>query len=329
MLRRVVASLASGVPLSVVLTPFASFAQQQQPKVFKIGYLNLGFPESAKWAKDAFIQALRKLGYVEGKNLSVDLRFAEGNIDRLPALATALTQQEPDVLFAANAAASVALKNATSKIPVVFATVSDPISLGLVSSLGWPGGNVTGVSSMSVDLVAKRMQLLRESFPQLLRVAVLIGSDTNRRQVDEIQRGAKLLGLELLLIEIKQPDDYERSSTQLREWRAGAILATDSGFHVTYRKSLFDLAAKTRLPAMLPSILYVEDGGLMCYGADYVSQVQSAAGYVHKILNGAKPADLPVEQATTFDLAINLKTAKALGIKFPQSVLLRATKVIE
>ena len=325
MLRRSVVLLAGAVTL---VSPFALFAQPQS-KVFKIGYLNFAFPETGKWAVEAFVQELRKLGYSEGKNVSIDIRYAEGNIDRLSALAADLAQQDPDVLFASNTAASVALKKATSKIPVVFATVPDPVGVGLVASLARPGANVTGVSTLAVELVGKRLQIFMEAFPQLPRVAVLIGPDTVKALVVEVQRGAKLLGLELLLIDIQQPDDIGRAATQLREWRAGAIFAMDSGFHVTHRKLLFDLAAKMGLPAMFPSIQYVADGGLMCYGADYASQIRSAAGYVHRILNGTRPADLPVEQATAFDLAINLKTARALGVKFPQSVLLRATKVIE
>ena len=328
MLRRSVVSLAGSVTLSAAFTPFASLGQQQS-KVLKIGWLTLGSAESNKLLTDTFVDALRKLGYVEGKNLAIDLRFADGNVGRLPTLAAGLVQQDPNVLYAANGAASAALKNATSTIPIVFATVGDPVGLGLVENLSKPGGNATGVSTLAIDLIAKRVQLVKEAFPERLRVAVFVGPDTIRSLVVELQRGAKLLGLELLIIEPQQPDDIGRASTQLREWRAGAIFVVDSGFNLRHRHLLFNLAARMRLPAMYPGNQYVEDGGLICYGADLASQVRSAAVYVHKILNGVKPADLPVRQAAEFDLVVNMQTAKALGIGFPQSVLLRATRVIE
>ena len=322
--RRVVIALGAGA--IAPLAPLAAFAQQQ--RVYRVGVLAGGTSETSRRSVDAVVDGLRNFGYVEGKNVSIEKRFADGHLDRLPALAADLVQQKVDVIVALGGAHARAAKQATATVPIVFASLSDPIGQGLTASFARPGGNITGISTMGADVSAKRLQLLKEAFPKISRVAVFVAPDSAAGQITEVQRGAKVLGIEVLLSELQRLEEFEQRSAQLRKWRADSMLVLESNRNFFNRKLLVELAAKMRLPALFGSKQYADAGGLMSYGANYEAQYRYAATFVSKILKGAKPADLPVEQATEFELAINMKTAKTLGFKFPNSILAQVTKVI-
>lgn len=316
---------------TALTAPLASFAQQQG-KVWRIGVLRTGSPPD--YAVDALIEGLRDLGYVEGENISIELRFAHGDMARLPALAAELVQLKVDVIFPVNTPAVVAAKHATSTIPIVFCGVGEPVGSGFVSSLARPGGNMTGVTIMAPEAGAKRLQLLKEASPRISRVAMFrqlasIETASNALQVEEIERVAKALGMELLPTEHGRREEFKQELELLRKWRADSIYITEHPTNFGNRKLLVEFAAEAGLPAVYPAKEYTEVGGLMSYGPNYAVLCRRATTYVDKILKGAKPGDLPVEQPTIFDLTINMKTAKALGMKFPNSILVQATKVIE
>lgn len=325
--RKLVIALGAGA----LTAPFASFAQQKG-KVWHVGILASGSSASAGHLYDAFTQGLRELGYVEGKNISIERRFAEGNVDRLPALAAELVQAKVDVIFAPNSVAVQAAKRVAGAIPIVFASVDDPVASDFVVSLARPGRNITGLSNIQHELSAKRLQLLKETFPKISRVAVFISPSEpiSAVQFAEVRRAAQVLGMEILSIEVRNRDDFDQALAQLRKGHADSMFSLDTGINFHNRRLLVELAARGRLPAIFPAGDFVESGGLLSYATiSGEAQFRRAASYVDKILRGAKPADLPVQQPTKFELVINMKTAKALGIKFPNAILVRATKVIE
>ena len=302
----------SGLALCVMLVAFCSFAEAQQPtKVPRIGFLTTS-PSTFPDRNEAFRQGLRELGYIEGKNIVIEWRYSEGKTDRLPALATELARLKVDLIVAGGPAVTVFLKEATSAIPIVMGYHTDPVGTGLVSSLARTGGNITGLSVLSPELGGKRLEILKEVVPKLSRV-VVIGSSTlpgNAQILRETELAAGALGVKLQFVDVLNPKDIEAAFRRTVEWRADALLAQGSGILNTHRTQVADLAVKNRLPSMYYAAEFVEAGGLMFYGVDFADLFRRAAGYVDKILKGAKPAVLPVEQPTKFELVINLKTAK-------------------
>jgi ABC-type uncharacterized transport system substrate-binding protein len=317
----------------ILAAPLATEAQSAA-KVARIGWLG-DDPTRAPHLREAFLQGLRDLGYVEGRNLVVERQYSEGKPERLPALAAELVTLKVDVIVASTTPAALAAKQATKTIPIVFAVVGDPVTSGLVTSLARPGGNVTGLATVSPELVSKRLEQLKQAVPGVSRVAVLWQpGGSGERATDEHMLkaagvAARALGVRLQFVEARGPADFDRAFSDMTRARAGALTVWGSVMFLNERGRLVDLAAKNRLPAVYASREYVDTGGLMSYGASFADSFRRAATYVDKILKGTKPADLPVEQPTKFELVINLKTAKALALTIPQSVLARADEVIE
>jgi putative ABC transport system substrate-binding protein len=306
---------------------------QQQGKIWRVGYLTQRRrPESIDADfTGAFPRGMRELGYVEGKNLVIDWRFADGEADRLPELAAELVRLKLDVIVSGSSAAIGALQKATTTIPIVMATSADPIGSGFVKSLARPGGNITGLSNMSSAMGAKQLDLLLGMAPKLSRVAVLVNPTNPSRGafLKDIQAATQGSSVKVLPVEARTAREIENSFPVMTQAKAEAVIvATDPLFVQEYRK-IAELAAKNRFPSSSFSREYVEAGGLMSYGPNLSEQFRRAATYVDKIFKGAKPDDLPVEQITTFELFINGKTAKALGLTIPQTLLLRADRVIE
>jgi len=302
---------------------------QQPQKVPRIAYLGGGSAELEKAWLDAFLQGLRELGYFEGKNIVVERRFAAGRYDELPELAAELVRLKVDVILAASTPVAHSTKKATSAIPVVM-VVADPIGTGLVSSLAKPGGNLTGLSDFHGDLITKRLEILKEVVPSASRIAVLLnpGNPSCSLQMKDLTAVAPALGLTLFAVEAKGLDDIAPGFTTMKKQRAGAVLVCGDRLFSTYRRPIFDLATKSRFPAIYSTKEYPEAGGLMSYGANFPDLYRRAATYVDKILKGTKPADLPVEQPTKFEFIVNLKTAKEIGLTIPPNVLVRADRVI-
>ena len=320
--RKVLFALGAGA-CGISLTTVA-----QTQKVHRVGILYPGFKSYPPL--QAFVQELRTLGYIEGPNFSIVNRIAEGNLERLPAFAAELVAQKVDVIFASSTNAVQAARQVTSLIPIVFSVVSDPVGSGFVTSLGRPSGNITGTTSINRELSAKRLQLLKEIFPGMSRVAVLITDEPQvPPQLEQVKHAAKRLGVNIMTTQIQRSDDFESVQKLLRTWRADSLYLIDSTTNNLNRKLLAEFAAQYRLPAIYGQSQYAEDGGLISYGANWKELYRRAAHFVDKFLKGAKPADLPVEQPTKFDLVVNVNAANALGIKIPQSILLRADKVIE
>jgi putative tryptophan/tyrosine transport system substrate-binding protein len=279
---------------------------------------------------EAFRQRLRELGYVEGKNIFIEYRYADGKLERLPDLADELVRLKVDVIVTPGGSAILAAKKASATIPMVFAAAPDPVGSGLVSSLARPGGNITGLSMMAPDLEGKRLELLKEAFPKVARVAFLRDRSGARgnKALTEMEAAAKALGLKLLSLEVRSLDDFGGAFARAKKERAQALITTPGGLINTQQRRVLDFAAKNRLPAIYPYSEFVEAGGLMSYGPGNTDLWRRAADFVDKILKGAKPADLPVEQATKFEFIINLKAAKQIGLTIPPNVLARADKVI-
>jgi putative tryptophan/tyrosine transport system substrate-binding protein len=317
------------VILSLILAPLPTEAQETG-KAPRIGFLFFGFPGPSR-ELDAFRQGLRELGYTEGQNIVIEYRFAGGRAERLPELATELVRLKPDVLVTPGTPASLSAKRATSTIPIVFAGVADAVGAGLIASLARPGGNITGLTSISAELGGKRLELLKEVAPKVSRVAVLYNpaDRSNVLVLKELQKSAPALGLALQPLEVRGPGGFEGAFVAMTRQRADALFVAAGLLTTEHRKALVDLAAKRRIPAIWGERQFVEAGGLMAYAVDFYDQVRGAAIYVDKILKGAKPGDLPVEQPTKYELVINLKTAKALGLTIPHSLLLRADHVIQ
>ena len=318
-----------GLTLGTLALPLAAEAQQTG-KVPRIGFLFFGSPGPSREV-DAFRQGLRGLGYTEGQNIVIEVRFANGRVERLPELATELARLNPDVLVTPGTPASLAAKQATSTIPIVFAGVADAVGAGLVANLARPGGSITGLTGISAELGGKRLELLKEVAPRASRVAVLYNpaDRSNVLVLKELQKSAPALRLTLQPLEVRGPGEFVGAFVAMTRERAHALFGAAGVLTTEHRKALVDLAAKRRIPAMWGERQFVEAGGLMSYAVDFYDQVRGAAIYVDKILKGAKPGDLPVEQPTKFELVINLKTAKALGLTIRPSLLQRADQVIQ
>jgi putative ABC transport system substrate-binding protein len=306
-------------------------AAQQTKKVPRIGFLMSSSAERTKSRRAAFQQGLRELGYLEGKNIAIEQRYAAGKFEMLPELAAELVRLKVDLLVAEGAPAAHAAKNATSVIPIVMGNAADPVGTGLVASLARPGGNITGLSDFNLGVVTKRLELLKEVVPSASRVAVLLNptNPTNPLQLKEIQAAAPALGATLLPLEAKEPDDIDRAFAAIRKERPGALIVIGDPMLGSNATRIAELAVKSRLPAIYGTQPNVDAGGLMSYGTNFDDLYHRAASYVDKILKGAKPADLPVEQPTKFELVINLKTAKQIGLTIPPNVLARADRVIK
>jgi putative tryptophan/tyrosine transport system substrate-binding protein len=320
--------------LGAVAVLAAASAASAQPagKVYRVGYLSGGSAAAGAAIIDAFRQALREGGWVEGRNLVIEYRFAEGRPERLAGLAAELVRLPVDLIVAAPTDPTLAARTATRTIPIVMIGPADPVGQGLVASLARPGGNVTGLSySVGVAIFGKQLELLKEMAPQARRLAVL----SNRANAayalwrNDAQSTGRSLGVPLQLLEVRGPEDFDAAFAALATGDAAAVLVWGDPVLDFHRARLLDLVARSRLPAAYTQRAWVEAGGLMSYGPSFADLWRRAAGYVDKILKGAKPADLPVEQPTKFELVINLKTAKALGLTLPQTLLLRADEVIE
>jgi putative tryptophan/tyrosine transport system substrate-binding protein len=297
---------------------------QKAGKVSRIGLLS-----SASGGSEPFLQGLRELGYLEGKNIAIEYRFADGSLDRLPALAAELVRLKVDIVVAVGGPAVHAARKATETIPIVMATAGDPVDQGFVASLARPGGNVTGLSSLTTNLAGKRLELLKEIIPTLSRVGVLWHPDVLGRSWKESQLAARERGLQLQLLEVHGPKDLDGAFRAASRERTQALVALRSPAVVVGLKRIAELAITNRLPAIYDDRAFVEADGLMSYGTNQADLHRRAATYVDKILKGSNPADLPVEQATKFELIINIKTAKALGLNIPPALLLRADQIIE
>ena len=318
---------------ALIAAPLGAFAQQPT-KVRRIGFLGafsrptLSNPDVYY---DAFTQGMRELGYVEGKNLVIEWRFADGIYERLAGLAAELVQMKVEVIATHSTAATKAAQRATSTIPIVTAAVSDPIGGGFAASLARPGGNITGFSVIAVDVSPKRLELLKTMMPAVSRIAVLVNPGNQAKPVvlKSVQAAAQQAGIQILAVDARTPEEIERGFAMMTSKRAEAVIIMNDAFFIQQRRQISELAARHRMPLMSPYREYVAAGGLMSYGQDLTDFYRRAATYVDKILRGAKPGELPIEQPTKIHLAINRNTAKALGINIPQELLLRADEVIE
>jgi putative ABC transport system substrate-binding protein len=302
---------------------------QQPAKVWYLGILWAG-PHTGGLVATSILEELQKLGYAEGRNLAIEWRWAEAREQKLPTLAAELVQAHVDVIVAGGAASVIAAKQATTRIPIVMVINSDPVETGLVASYARPGGNVTGFSPMTPELACKRLQVLTEAVPGIARVAVLW--DPIQAKIPdfrETRAAAEALGLQLQSFEVRTPDDFAAVFAAVTADRPDALLTLGIPTTVIYRARIIDFAARARLPAMYDKKEFMIDGGLLAYMPSVLDHARSPAAYVDKILKGANPADLPIEQPTTFELIVNLKTAKALGLTVPPSILARADEVIE
>ncbi|MBI2180680.1 MAG: ABC transporter substrate-binding protein [Deltaproteobacteria bacterium] len=326
-MRKKIFCLALGAMLSALSF---SVAAQQTGKIPRIGYLSSLSASSDSSRNDAFRQGLKELGYVEEKNVAIEYEFAQGKLDRLPDLAGELVRLKVDVIVVGGSTATRAAKNATKLIPIVMINVTDPVVLGFIVSLARPGGNITGLSNLAPELGGKRLELLKEIVPQLSRVAVLgdPNSPAYGPQLNELKLAARALGLQLQPAEVRGPGDLESAFSAMIKARAGALMGLQQPTIDILRERIIDLAGKNRLPAMYPNRENVEAGGLISYAADISTMFRRAATYVDKILKGTKPADLPVEQPMKFELVINLKAAKQIGLTIPQWTLMKADRVI-
>jgi putative ABC transport system substrate-binding protein len=304
--------------------------EAQQAKVPKLGWLAVR-PASAAFAIESFQREFRKLGYIDGRNITFDYRYAEGKLDRLPVLADELIRNQVDVIIAPNTPAAIAAKNATKTIPIVFIDVTDPIAAGLIDSLPRPGGNITGFTTIGAMLAGKRLELLKETIPKLSRVAVLWDpqQSSSAEGWKESQIPARELGLQLHSMAVTRVEEYEVAFQEATKAGSSALVWMASPLGSANQKLTVALADKYRLAAIYARRAVVENGGLMSYGIDRTEPFTRAAVFVDKILKGAKPADLPVEQPTKFELVINLKTAKQIGLTIPPNVLARADRVIK
>ena len=326
--RRLLIALGAGE----MARPFASFAQQQG-KIWRVGFLaTRARPLSLDTDYvGAFLRGMRELGYVEGKNLVIEWRFAEGRTELLPVLAAELVRMQIDVIVTNGIAAAFAAQKATATIPIVFPNTGDPVAYGFVKSLAHPGGNMTGVSNVSGDIVAKHLELLIGMVPKLLRVAVLLNqsSKANIQNLQRVQSEAQRTSVKILPLEARIAPEIESAFSAMARDKVGAVIVLNETFFIQQRSQIADLAARNRLPSISAIREYAEVGGLMSYGPNISDSFRRVATYVDKILKGAKPADIPVEQPTKIEFVINRKTAKALGLTIPQSLLTSADKVIE
>jgi putative ABC transport system substrate-binding protein len=315
---------------SILGTPLTADAQQAQP-IPRLGFLASASADGTKSMLAALQQGLREWGYVEGKNILIESRYAAGDFARLPDLAGELVRLHVDVLVTEGAPAAHAAQQRTTTIPIVIGNAGDPVGLGLVASLARPGGNITGLSQMSPELIGKRLELLKEMVPSASRVAVLLNpaNPTSPLQLQGLQATAPALGVTLLPFEAKAANEIDHAFTAMHQERVEALIVVGDAMLGTHQRRIIELAAQARLPATYNLREFVDAGGLMSYGTHFEDLYRRAATYVDKILKGTKPADLPVEQPTKFALIINLKTAQALGIMMPPSLLLLADEVLQ
>src|SRR5262245_56582329 len=327
-----VIGLAVVVAVSLILAPHIAEAQQRD-QIPRVGYLSPGSPSDAVRLRrfEAFRQRLRELGYVEGQNIAIEPRWAEGKYDRYPDLAADLVRLKVDAIVALGGAAAKAAQHATRTIPIVMSVVIDPLGSGLVSSLAHPGGNLTGTSMMASDLVGKQFEVLKEVVPKVSQVALLWNpaNPGSAPQLREAETVARALGVSLQLLEARNPQEIDSAFAAMTRARAGALVILTDAIFTNQVKQIADLATRRRLASIYGQREYVEAGGLMVYSSNPFDLERRTATFVDKILKGAKPADLPIEQPSKFDLVINLKTAKALGLTIPSSLRLRADHVIE
>ena len=321
--------------IALGLSPFAahlaSFAQQQAGRIFRIGFLNAGAPPPDRRPPAVLRQALGELGYVDGKNVVYEGRWAEAKLARLPDLAAELVRLRVDVIVVTGEPAVEAAKEATSTIPIVIAGAGDPVGTGLIASLARPGGNITGTSAQATVLSSKRLELLKEAVPKASRIAVLWNADSHAMTLRfrEIEKAARILRVAVQPLGVREPDDFDVAFSTMTRERPDALFMVTDTLTTLNRKRVIEFTATHRIPAMYEFEFLVQDGGLMAYGPSSDDIFRRAAVYVDKVLKGAKPGELPVEQLDRFYLQINLKTAKVLGLTIPQSLLLRADRVIE
>jgi len=313
-----------------MMFPLTARAQQSANKV-SVGFLSVNAHSAMKARTEAFQRGLRELGYFEGQNIFVEYKFAEGNLDRLRALAAELARSNVAVIVTEGTTATRSAKEATSTIPIVMAQDPDPVATGFVASLARPGGNITGLSNQRTDLGGKRLEILKDTIPGLARVAIIGTSATpgNAQTLADVERAAGMLAVRLQVLEISRPQDIETAFGAAQDGQADAILVLGSPHLLSYRARVADAAVKSRIPTMFYTSDYVKDGGLMSYGVNTIDLFRRAATYVDKIVKGAKAGDLPIEQPTRFEFIINLRSARAIGLTVPPVVLSRADEVIE
>ncbi len=318
--------LASGL----LVRPLAAGAQPVG-KLPRVGYLVATAPSDFPTIHEAFREGLREFGYVDGQNIAIVVRAAEGNVDRFPALVAELLQQHVDVIFTGSTAATQAAKAGVPTTPIVFAGVGDPVGLMFVSSLARPGGNITGVALLTPELTPKRLELLKEAAAEVVRVAVLWNPsyEKHAEELQDLETTSRALGVRLRPVAVQRAEEFDVAFATMTRERAGGLVVLGSALHHRHLRRIADLAVMHRLAAICEFMEFVGLGGLIGYGPSYPDMFRRAAGYVAKILRGARPGDLAVEQPTRFELVINLKTAKALGLTIPPSLLLRADQVIE
>ena len=322
-MRKLIPNLVALVLVSLL----AHAAEAQQPKkVYRIGYLSARLRVGPR--EEAFLKGLRELGYVEGQNILIEWRFAKERPERLSALATELANLNVDVIVTYTTPAIQAAKQATKTIPIIMANVGDPVAAGFVASFARPGGNITGLTNLSPELGGKRLELLKEVSPKLSRAAVFWNPDAHAPALKQLENAARSLRVQLWPIDVRGPNDLDGAFEAAHKARADALITLPTSLLVDFRKQITELAMKRRLPAIYPNREIADAGGLMAYGPDILDNYRRAAVFVDKILKGAKPADLPVEQPMKFELVINLKTAKQIGLTIPPNVLARADKVI-
>jgi ABC-type uncharacterized transport system substrate-binding protein len=332
-MRLPVSRSAAAVGLLFLLGSLGTAAVQRPEKSSRVGYLTAGSQSDQGRQRrfEAFRQALRDLGYAEGQNIAFEFRWAEGQYDRLPALVAGLIHSKVDVIVAVGGAATRAAQQATRTIPIVMVAVNDPLGSGLVPSLARPGQNITGTSLMAPDLVGKQFEVLKETVPKVSRVALLRNpaNPASELQLREAEAAARALGMRLQTLEARGPDDIDRAFAAMTRERASALVVLTDSIFTNQRRQIADLAAERRLPAVYGHIEHAEAGGLLAFSANLLDLERRAAIYVDKILKGAKPGDLPVEQPTKLELVVNLRAAKAIGLTIPPSLLQRADQVID
>src|SRR5713226_9336809 len=316
--------------LSVLLTPPATEAQQRA-HLPRVGYLGTSSASLEPELVKAFREGLRDLGYVEGQNILIEYRWAEGNYQRFPDLVAELVRLKVDLILTAGTPGALAAKRATQTIPIVMASTGDAVGAGLVSSLARPGGNLTGLTAMVPDLEGKRLELLREVFPTLTTVAVLLNTANPYNTIvwEQTQVSARALGVKVQPVDLRGPEEFKDAFAKLVRQRPDGLVMLADRFLLAHRTQIVDFVAKNQLPAIYPYRDFVVVGGLMSYSPSYEDLFRRSATYVDKILKGAKPSDLPIEQPTKFELLVNMKTAKTLGVPIPPSLLLRADHVVE
>jgi ABC-type uncharacterized transport system substrate-binding protein len=311
-----------------LLVSFRPAEAQHSKKIPWIGFLSASSRSLISSRIEAFREGLREFGYVEGQNINIEFRFAGGNTNKFPDLSGELVGLKPDVIVVSSGAGALAAKSATRTIPIVFTSVGDPVADGLVVSLSHPGGNLTGLTNLSPDLGGKRLELLKESFPKLTRIGYLWNPDRPGSELKDMQNAAQVMAVQLQSLEVRSSVDFERAFKSALRERSQALMTTANPLFNTHRNQIIEFVTKNRLPAIFHASEFAEAGGLISYAPDFLAIYRRAAAYVDKILKGAKPADLPVERPMKFELVINLKAAKQIGLTIPPNVLARADRVI-